>query len=306
MNLKKLLKKLIPYTFYALLIIFLVVYLRSIDFATLQTLHMNWWPLLLALLLGLAFRFWGAYIWTVILRSLGAKNAPYSRELIYIYAKSWLGRYIPGTAPWILGKIYFASKLGISKNKLAVSSILEAGLQIVVQMVFALSLLVFDPRLNIIGTDLKIGMTALIIVSLVALVPPVFNRIIKVVYKLLKRKQFPQEHYVSFDSVSKGFGMYIIGAIISSASLFFVALSVYPELSYNELLYVMGVGTLAGAVSMLAIFAPSGLGVREGIQLVLLSVIMPTEYALVITVLTRLWGIVTDFIFFILASINKR
>jgi uncharacterized membrane protein YbhN (UPF0104 family) len=60
---------------------------------------------------------------------------------------------------------------------------------------------------------------------------------------------------------------------------------------------------------MLAFFAPSGIGVREGIQLALLNIIMPAEYALVITIFTRLWGVVTDFLFFGIAytisKINK-
>ena len=72
----------------------------------------------------------------------------------------------------------------------------------------------------------------------------------------------------------------------------------------------MGASSLAGAVSMLAIFAPSGIGVREGIQLALLSIIMPTEYALVITVFTRLWGVAMDFIFlgtsYLLTQIKRK
>lgn len=49
---------------------------------------------------------------------------------------------------------------------------------------------------------------------------------------------------------------------------------------------------------MLAIFAPSGIGVREGIQLVLFSLIMPKELALAVTIITRLWSVGMDFVFF--------
>ncbi len=60
----------------------------------------------------------------------------------------------------------------------------------------------------------------------------------------------------------------------------------------------MGAASLAGAASMLAIFAPSGIGVREGIQLVLFSLIMPKELALAVTIITRLWSVGMDFVFF--------
>lgn len=302
---KKWIKRLIPITFYLLLGIFLYFYIINIDFTKLSDVQFSWPYFIIASLLALGFRYWGAFIWTTLLRGLGAKNVHLSRELIYIYAKSWLGRYIPGTAPWILGKIYFASQQGISKNKLAISSLLEAALQIIVQMLLALSLLIFDARLDIISTDMKILITIAILACVVILIPPVFNWCIARVYKLIKRKEFASEHYASTSTIGKGFGLYFVGSIISSLSLFFIAKAVYPELPYDQIFFVMGVGTLAGAVSMLAVFAPSGIGVREGIQLVLLSLIMPTEIALIITIVTRLWSVVIDLLFYAISFLFK-
>lgn len=302
MTKNKLLKIGIPAAFYTLLVTFLVLYVRSIDFSKLSDISFGWWAIGVATILGLAARFWGVYIWVVLLRSLGAKDVSLSPQLTYVYAKSWLGRYIPGTAPWILGKIYFASRHGISKNKLAVSSLLEGALQIVVGMVLALSLLAFDTRLDIITTEMKLLIVAAIIACLVALTPAVFNRLIALAYKIVKRKTFPVEHYTSAKSTASGFALYVVGAAANSLSLFFIALAVYNNLSYGDIFFVMGAGLLASVVSMLAVFAPSGLGVREGIQLALLSLIMPTEFALVVTVTTRIWSIAADFLFFGIAK----
>jgi len=302
---KKILK-LFPYLFYTLLIVFLILYVQSIDLDRLQEISLNWWYFALATILALTFRYWGAYIWTVLLRSLGASNVRFSNNLIYVYAKSWLGRYIPGTAPWILGKIYFASKQGLSKNKLAVSSMLEGGLQIIVQMVFALSLLGLDPRLDIIPDELKLLFLATTIACLVVLVPPVFNKMMSLAYKVVKKKVFSREHYASSKTIGKGFSLYVFGTILGSLSLFFIAKAVYPELDYDQMIFVMGVGTLASAASMLAVFAPSGIGVREGIQLALLSLIMPTEIAFAITIITRLWSVACDLLFFALAKLSTH
>ena len=92
--------------------------------------------------------------------------------------------------------------------------------------------------------------------------------------------------------------MYLIDAMINGLSLFFIAKGVDPGLSYSNIVFAMGTASLAGAASMLAIFAPSGLGVREGIQLVLFSLIMPKELALAVTVITRLWSVGIDVAFF--------
>jgi uncharacterized membrane protein YbhN (UPF0104 family) len=301
-TLSQILKRAVPIIFYILLIVFLYFYLRSIDFSRIKDIDFNWWYLAVATVFALLFRYFGAYIWTVILRSLGAEDIRFSKTLIYVYAKSWLGRYIPGTAPWILGKIYFAARQGISKKKLAVSSLLEAALQIVVQILVALGLIAFDTRLDVVAPEIKVGFIILAILCLVILIPPVFNLFISSAYKLIKKKVLEPGHLASSKTILKGFTLYVIGSLLAGLSLFFIAKTVYPALPYNQLSFVIGVSTLASAVSMLAIFAPGGIGVRESIQLVLLSIIMPTEFALVVTIATRLWSVVIDLMFFTLAK----
>lgn len=306
MNRKKLIKIGIPAVFYSLLIIFFVLYLRSIDFTKLSHVSLNWIYLIISVVAGLVFRYWGAYIWIVILRGLGAKDITLSKELGYVYAKAWLGRYIPGTAPWILGKIYFASQHGISKNKLAVSSLLEGALQIVVMLVLSFGILLFDPRLDILGKDFKFLMGAVLIACIVCLIPKIFNFFVSLAYRILRRQKIEAEHLATTGVIVKGSLLYAIGAVVNAISLFYIAKAVYAPLPYNEIVFVMGVGTLASAASMLAIFAPSGIGVREGIQLALLSLIMPPEQALVVTIFTRLISIVTDLLFFGVAGIAHR
>lgn len=289
----------VPVLFYILLVLFLIFYLKSIDFSKFEEAQFVWGWIVLASAIGLIARYWQIYIWFVLLKNLGAKDLAKSKgQLIYVYAKSWMGRYIPGTAPWILGKIYFASKHGISKNKLAVSSMLEGALQVTVVMAVAFVMLIFDSRLNVISVQMKLAMVGVLAACIIAILPPVFNRLMAIAYRLIRKKTFEREHYASGGTITKGASLYVIGALLSGLSLFMIAKAVYPSLSYHNLFFVMGAGNLAAAASMLAIFAPSGLGVREGIQLVLLSLIMPKELALLVTVLTRLWSVILDFVFF--------
>jgi uncharacterized membrane protein YbhN (UPF0104 family) len=297
--LRKLASRAIPILFYGLLLVFLVLYLRSIDFSKFKDAQFVWVYIGIASVIGLVSRFWQIFIWLVLLDGLGAKGLRGNiRQLIYVYAKSWLGRYIPGTAPWLLGKVYFASKHGISKHKLAVSSLLEGGLQIAVTMAVAIAMLMFDSRLNVIDDKLKLLMLVALAFCVISVLPPVFNRIISMAYRLLRHEKLEQEHLSTTKTVFRGASLYAIGALIGGVSLFFIAKAVYPDLDVHNIWFVMGAGSLAGAASMLAVFAPSGLGVREGIQLALLSVIMPTELALLVTIITRLWGVALDLVFF--------
>jgi len=298
-RLAKLTLKAIPYVFYTLLIIFLILYIKHIDFSQFKSAIFAWHFVLIASVFGLASRFWQIFIWFNLLRNLGAKGLRRStRQLAYVYAKSWLGRYIPGTAPWILGKIYFASKHGIAKSKLAVSSLLEGGLQIAVIMAVAFAILLFDTRLDIISGLIKLFMIAVLIACIVSIWPPIFNRIVSLTYRVLRKKTINPNDLASNKTVTQGALLYIVSALLSGTALFFIAKAVYPQLGYENILFVIGVSNLAGALGMLAIFAPSGIGVREGILLTLLTVVMPPEFALLVTVASRLWDVAMDFIFF--------
>lgn len=285
--------------------IFFVLYLRSIDFHTLQHMHLTWYFALLSILCSITFRFWGAFIWFVLLKGLGADSLN-KTELVYVYAKSWLGRYIPGTAPWILGKIYFASKQGISKNKLAVSSLLEAALQIVAALILSFSILPFDERFSAIDNPVKLAMVLALILCVFALIPWVFNTLLSTAHNIIRRRPLPTEHHANTQTLLRGAGLYLIGSIINGLALFFIAKALYTPLSYHDLRYVIGVGAFSGAAGMLAIFVPSGIGVRDVTQFTLLSLLIPSEYALAITVLARIWDILADLIFFSIASAAKR
>lgn len=292
-------KKFLPALFYILLILFLIFYLEGIDFSKFKSAHFEWSFAIAALVTGLVERYWQVFIWLTLLKGLGATGLRGSAgQLTYVYAKSWMGRYIPGTAPWILGKIYFASKHGISKNKLAVSSLLEGALQIAVVMAVAFVLLIFNTRLNVISTEFKIVMAVILACCIISILPPVFNRLISLAYKLLRHKNLEREHLANSKMIAKGTVLYAAAALLSGVSFFLVAKAIDPHLNLHNFAFVMGAGDLAAAVGMLAIFAPSGIGVREGVQLILLSAIMSKEFAILVTVTTRLWGVVLDFIFF--------
>ena len=288
--------------FYAALIVFLFFYIRSIDFASLAHTQFSWQLVLVASIFGLSMRVWQIVVWFIILQGLGAEGlGKHWVQLSYVYAKSWLARYIPGTAPWILGKIYFASKHGVSKSKLTVSSLLEASLQVVVILALSLLILATDDRFDVIDVKIRIAMAVLLAGCVAVIVPFIFNRVLGTAFRVLRKRVLADEHHVTTPVIIKGVVTYAIGGILYGTFLFFMAKAVYPQLSFDNLIFVIGAGNLAGALGILSIFAPSGLGVRDGIQLLLFSVIMPPEFALAITVLTRLWDIVLDLFFYVLA-----
>ncbi|CAN5577418.1 hypothetical protein BH09ACT4_BH09ACT4_01620 [soil metagenome] len=304
---RKVLGRLIPIVFYTALVVFLAFYLSGIDWAVLNGIDISWGFLVIATVLSLGFRYWGVGIWFFLLRRLGAGSLRGQRiALAFVYAKSWLGRYIPGAATWILGKIYFASKLGVSRSKLAVSGLLEGGLQIVATLAFAILVLLIDPRTLSLGWGFGVGMAAALLVCVIALIPPVFRRIVNRALRLARREPLPASAFPTVSTLLISVALYLGGALLAGASYFFIAAAIYPEIDAADALFVIGATSLASALSMLAVFAPGGLGVREGVLGLLLAFVVPGEIALVIVVVTRVWSFVVDGLFFAVAGITQQ
>ncbi|MDQ1556142.1 MAG: glycosyltransferase 2 family protein [Actinomycetota bacterium] len=304
MKLKPWMRRAIPIALYVVLAVVLYLYLRDVHWGEIAAIQFNWGWLAIGTVVSLLSRYWMVLIWLVLLRSLGAGKFDNIPELALVYAKSWLGRYIPGTAPWILGKIYFASKRGLSKGKLAVSSFLEAGLQIITLLLVGIVMLLIDPRTNVVAGWLRWAMIAALLVGVVALLPPVFNAMARFGYRLIRKKELDRADLPSWPTIIRGTLLYLVGAGFSGLSMFFVALAVDPSLSWDNLAFIIGAANLATAVSMIAIFAPGGVGVRETILITLLGIVMGKALATASSIVLRLWSIVIDFAFFGIAFLH--
>ena len=298
---RKALLRVLPWIFYSLIAIFAFYYLKNINWAALASVQINWWWMAAATVASIGVRYWFAGIWLFLLRSLGAKLHGQQNELYLVYAKSWLGRYIPGGATWILGKIYFATKLGISKAKLGISSFLEGALQIIVVIISAALMLAVDPHVQSLGRGWVWLLLLGAVLGLLAVYPPIFNRVIRFGYSKVRKQDLDHEHLPNTRTIGRGILAFAVSSILSGLSFYFVAAAVDPSLGWDSLAFIIGASNLASALSMLAVFAPAGLGVREGIQLSMLLLVMNPEQALVATVMMRLWSIVMDALFAALA-----
>ncbi len=302
---KKHRSQILTYTFYSFVIIFLIIYATSIDFSALNSQKLNYFVFFMATLVGISAIFWSALMWLFVLKNLGAKNLD-KRALIYVYGKSWLGRYIPGTAPWILGKIGFASGYGIPKKKLAISSILEAIFQIIATVLVSF-LLIFLSRKSI---DIPVFSWVILLIgiagSFIVIQPKVFTALVNKLMKLLKKQPIEEDNRTSLKLNIKGIALYSIGAFITGFAVFILANSITALDSYSDMLYIMGASNLAAVIGMMAIFVPSGLGVREITFVALLTVVMPVEQAVFLSIVSRLWSVLVDLLFYAIGYVTNR
>ena len=284
-------------------IVFLSFYLKGIDFSKLKELQLRPLPLIVSLVLSLSFRYWGVYIWRNILQDLGSIELPKFQVLALIYARSWMARYIPGTVPWIAGRVFLARDLGISKSRLTVASLIEAGIQIVAIAATSMLLLSFDERINtVVNSEIRVLVLIASLVLALLLIPAVFNHLLRFVYKAVRGVDAYSELATNGKATLRSFVLYAFGSFVSGISYYFMAMAIWGSTSPSDMIYIIGAVNLSGVIGMATPFVPSGLGVRDATQLILLSAIFPKEVALVLTIFSRLWSLIVDIVFLAAAS----
>lgn len=284
--------------------IFFFMFLRNIDYNAISSLRLATGPLILSGLFSLAFRFLSVWIWKNILQDLGAQHPIDFRILSLIYAKAWMARYIPGTIAWLSGKVILATGLGISKSRLTAATLAELGTQVAAVSAISIALMSFDSRLEkIISGPLKIIPIVLIALLLISLIPKNFNRLMAFAYRLVFRKTPSEELAINAKAAWRAFLLYNIGAFLSGAVYYYLAVSISVDVTPEDFFYIVGASNIAGVIGMLTPLVPSGLGTRDASMLLLLSAILPKEIALAITVASRLWTAIIDVLFLILAQL---
>jgi uncharacterized membrane protein YbhN (UPF0104 family) len=253
----------------------------------------------------MVFRYWGVLVWRTILRCLGETKLPSPFIMSSIYSKAWMARYIPGTVGWYTGKIFMTAKYGISKSRLAASSFLEGGMQVVAVTFVSFLLIGFDPQLKKVPLDVKLLLIIASFGMLFLLFPPIFNRLIRFAFVKFRKKDPGDELRINHKAALSSFLLYAVGAVISGSSSFILAKAIEPSTPWHLYIYLTGSFSLAAALGM-ASPLPGGIGVRDAAQLLLLSVVFPRDIALIITLTNRLWSVSVDVIFlFIAVSLNR-
>lgn len=230
--------------------------------------------------------------WNLILSQLfPARTIGWGRAL-QIFMISFFGRYIPGKVGLVLGKAYLTKQEGIPWREGIMSTLYEnifvinGGLT--VGLLGVSSALLQEGESQYIWLSLGFCMVSFFIVGSRMFVPPLNWVLVRV-----KKEPLDKSRMLSLIATIKLSLLFLIPAVIEGVGFYFFVDSIVP-VSQQQLLFIIGVINLSGAIGILAIFAPSGLGVREGVMVLLLKFIMPLELAIFVSVLARVWGTLGD------------
>lgn len=282
--------KIIKYAFLILVAIFLVRYFyKNADSYRNLDVHLDWAVFAGAVGFYFLYKITLASLWHYMTKLNGCGIGYFRAITAYLY--SILGKYIPGKVFMLLARIPAYEEEGASIGKVTICFFLENICTLLgAAFLFLVSLLFFP---NDLLTDYKWAAVVLVIAFFVCINPKIINFFLRIMEKLIRKKDLVIP--ITYAQMIKVVALFIGNWLIVGIGFYMLTLSIYP-VPISEMLYTAGIFGLSCIIGILAIFAPSGLGVREGILVLGLGLIMPQEYAVIISLISRLWMTVSELV----------
>jgi glycosyltransferase 2 family protein len=242
-------------------------------------------PFSLGTLLFILSYFVQAGAWYLITLKVGI--ALPLRETTATWFYSQLGKYLPGKVWLFIGRFYLYESKGRGRQEISLSLYFETVTLLMAAGLISLTALApvgihwIDPR----GGWFPILLVALSLFFLI-LHPRILEKIINPILSLLGKN--PLCLSISYRDILGILLVNFLAWCLGGLGFYFFIDSIFPVAS-GTVLFLSGALALSSTLGLVAVFAPGGLGIREGVLVYLLSHIMPGAVAVVLSILTRLW-----------------
>jgi len=208
-----------------------------------------------------------------------------------VFLFAWMGRYVPGKLPFFLGKVYLAQSLNYPLPSLVVATVIESVLQLLAATAFGAVMILVALGMT---ADKGYAWLALLTLPSVALLhprvlAPAANRMLR----LLKKNELPITWFPDFRTTLLAAALYLLAFASNGFGFHLITLSTV-DISWSRIPLSMGVFALSGVVGILVVFAPAGLGAREGTIAGTLAPVIGVHHAAVVALFSRVWLTAVD------------
>jgi len=241
------------------------------------------WPVFVLSSIAAAVGTWLTMLgWRVILHDLGSDLhlAPSSG----VYFVGQLGKYLPGSLWSVLVQADIASHLKVPRRRTAVTGLLALGLSLLTGLLVGLPATSFLLRRDADAFSWWVLLAIPLVVVLC--VPRLLNAIIARTLRTLRRD--PLEHDLSGRAVLTSVGIFVLVWLAFGVHTLLLAQAVAGDAPHPDLTRAAMTGyALSVSLGMLTIILPAGLGAREGLLTIILSVAMPAPAAAAVAIVSR-------------------
>lgn len=234
-------------------------------------------------------------LWGHMLTRLGGTRVTAS-DAIRVQCGSWLLKYVPGQVGSVANKVVWAGQRGIPRTLVVITFVYENVFLLLGSIIPTAVILVFADAL----TGERDDLLATLMPVLVALVPlllvtdrRVFRWGVNLVARRALKRDVPPEYFLG-SAAAFGYQLaFLVPRVVNGLGFVLIVVS-FLDVDPSTYLPLAAAYVIAGAVGILAVFVPSGLGVRESVIVLLASRYMPVEQAIVLSLLARLYSTVGD------------
>jgi uncharacterized membrane protein YbhN (UPF0104 family) len=276
----------LKYLFGIVIVYFLIarLYGLSSSIASYEVV-LDYWFLCVALGLLLFSISIMTFNWYKILRFFGVKIR--RKAAFSAMAKTLLAKYVPGSVWHLVGRMEVVKELGISRSVTGLSLVIEIIMNVLATFSLAFVFLV---------SNFFVPYYALVVVvfMIVLLHPSVIRLFIRMICFVTRRKIVVME--LGYRKLFELYVLYLIRWAIVGVGFAFLVRAVYV-VSFIDFWFLAGVFCLSWVLGFLVLFSPAGLGVREVVMVGLLVLVIPEYYAILISLVARLWWFVGEIVF---------
>ena len=253
--------------------------------------------LLTSLVFLLGYRTLLVYPWRTLYCSASQTHVSF-RSGWTLFQLSQLGKYLPGKVGQFASIIVLCRPLALSKTAAVVSTLQSVAFQCVLGVGMGVPVLLSPSASPLVhngwaiflrNAPIFIGIAIVIIVCGCAVVMLLQKDI------FFSKLQGLQEGVRSLFSVAVTrrllglLGIYLLLWIYFGIAFFLFIKSIVPPIQLSHLLMIIAIYPLAWSLGVLSLVTPGGLGIREGILSVLLTLCLPPANAGLVALLSRVW-----------------
>ncbi len=258
---------------------------------------LRWWPFAAGVAVLVLFYLASGIGYILILERLHHPCPP-RIAVLSIWARSLLGRYVPGSVLMVVGRVVLSHERGVPRRATAAAMTYELILSVGVA---AAAAAVFVAVYGVGGA--AVWLVALLPLGLVVLHPKIFGPLST--WALRKARRDPLPRLIAPGPLAWLVGWYAFTAALLGVAMWLLVWSAAGSDAGGPA-YVGSAFLLSFAASMVAVIVPSGIGVREGAFALALARYVPDGVAVALAVGSRLILTLVELAFVAVVSVAGR
>lgn len=253
---------------------------------------LDWRVLAAAFVIGLLSPAFTMLGWRVLLADLGTRlPLPPAASIFFV---GQLGKYVPGSVWTIVMQTEMGHRLRVPRRTMAATGLVMLALSVLGGAIVAIPALPLVRRESHVGLSpwwVALGVLAMAL-FLLLLWPPLLNALISRGLRLIRRD--PLEHALSGPGIAYCMLFIVAAWVANGLSVLVLATALTPDDGGSLVLVCICGFALASVAGMVAVVLPAGVGIREGVMVLLLTSVMSPAGATAVVVLIRFFNVLAD------------